>query len=65
MARSKTKEAVDRATPISASRFRVTCLELTNDIARTGRDVVVTTRGYPVARRGSESVMGKGRVMCE
>ena len=50
MARSKSKATVDRATPISASEFKATCLELMDDIARTGRDVVVTKRGHPVVR---------------
>ena len=39
------------ATPvISASEFKATCLELMDDVARTGTDVIVTKHGRPVVR---------------
>ena len=40
----------DQVVRISASVFKATCLELMDDIARTGREVVVTKRGEPVVR---------------
>lgn len=50
MPRSDSKAAVNRAARISASQFKATCLELMDEIARTGCDVVVTKRGQPVVR---------------
>jgi len=50
MPQSESKPVVDRAEHISASQFKATCLERMDDIARTGRDVVVTKRGRPVVR---------------
>ncbi|MCC6245406.1 MAG: type II toxin-antitoxin system Phd/YefM family antitoxin [Gemmatimonadaceae bacterium] len=38
------------APTISASEFKATCLELMDDVARTGTDVIVTKRGRPVVR---------------
>ena len=39
------------ATPvISASEFKATCLELMDDVARTGANVIVTKHGRPVVR---------------
>ena len=35
---------------ISASAFKATCLELMDDVARTGADVIVTKHGRPVVR---------------
>ena len=35
---------------ISASEFKATCLELMDDVARTGTDVIVTKHGRPVVR---------------
>lgn len=35
---------------ISASEFKATCLELMDDVARTGADVIVTKHGRPVVR---------------
>lgn len=35
---------------ISASRFKATCLALLDEVARTGRPVVVTKHGRPVAQ---------------
>ena len=40
------------ATQISASVFKATCLELMDDIATTGSEVVVTKHGRPVVRVG-------------
>ncbi len=40
-----------RKTPhISASEFKATCLELMDDVARTGIDLIVTKHGRPVVR---------------
>jgi prevent-host-death family protein len=38
------------APAISASEFKATCLELMDDVARTGADVIVTKHGRPVVR---------------
>ena len=35
---------------IAAGRFKATCLALLDDVARTGREVVVTKRGKAVAK---------------
>lgn len=35
---------------ISASEFKATCLELMDEVARTGGEMVVTKRGRPVVR---------------
>ena len=35
---------------ISASEFKATCLELMDDVARTGTDLIVTKHGRPVVR---------------
>jgi prevent-host-death family protein len=35
---------------IPAGTFKARCLELMDEVATTGRDVVVTKRGRPVAR---------------
>lgn len=37
---------------ISASVFKATCLELMDDIAATGGEVIVTKHGRPVVRVG-------------
>jgi prevent-host-death family protein len=37
-------------TVISAATFKATCLEVLDQVAETGREVVVTKRGKPVAR---------------
>jgi prevent-host-death family protein len=34
---------------LSAAEFKATCLEVLDQVARTGRGVVVTKRGKPVA----------------
>jgi prevent-host-death family protein len=62
-----------RKTPLpatmSAASFKARCLELMDSVARTGRSVVVTKRGRPVAvlspvreRRGSAYGFMKGRI---
>jgi len=38
------------AKTIPASKFKAQCLALLDSVARTGRSVVVTKRGKPVAR---------------
>ncbi len=40
------------AAHISASVFKATCLELMDDIAATGSEVIVTKHGRPVVRVG-------------
>lgn len=40
------------ATTVSASQFKATCLELMDDIAETGAEIVVTKHGRPVVRVG-------------
>jgi prevent-host-death family protein len=35
---------------IPAGTFKARCLELMDDVASTGREVVITKRGRPVAR---------------
>ena len=35
---------------IAAGEFKATCLSLLDTVARTGRDLVVTKRGKPIAR---------------
>jgi prevent-host-death family protein len=55
---------------MSAADFKARCLELMDSVARTGRSVVVTKRGRPVAvlsparrvRRGSAFGYMKGRI---
>lgn len=41
---------VMKETSIGAGEFKATCLAILDDVARTGRAVVVTKRGKPVAR---------------
>ena len=38
------------ASTISASTFKATCLELMDDVARTGAELIVTKHGRPVVR---------------
>jgi prevent-host-death family protein len=54
---------------MSAAEFKATCLELMDAVERTGRSVVVTKRGHPVAvlspvRATRRSAFGymKGRI---
>jgi len=35
---------------IAAGKFKATCLQLLDDVAQSGRELVVTKRGKPVAR---------------
>lgn len=37
-------------TQISAAKFKATCLDLMDDVDRTGARIVVTKRGRPVAQ---------------
>lgn len=37
-------------TTVAAAEFKARCLELLDEVARTGRPVIVTKRGKPVAR---------------
>ncbi len=37
-------------TTISATEFKATCLELMDEVARTGAEVIVTKHGRPVVR---------------
>lgn len=41
---------VMKPTTISAARFKAECLGLLDRVARTGRSIVITKRGRPVAR---------------
>ncbi|WP_309671862.1 type II toxin-antitoxin system prevent-host-death family antitoxin [Gemmatimonas sp.] len=41
---------------ISASVFKATCLELMDEIAATGSDVIVTKHGRPVVRVGPATI---------
>jgi prevent-host-death family protein len=44
------------APTISASAFKATCLELMDEIAATGGDVIVTKHGRPVVRVGPATI---------
>ena len=66
-----TKVGRGKAPPftISAAEFKATCLELMDAVARTGKSIVVTKRGRPVAmlspaRKPRRSLYGamKGRI---
>jgi prevent-host-death family protein len=35
---------------IAAGAFKARCLQLMDEVAQTGRDVIITKRGRPVAR---------------
>lgn len=39
-----------REVRVPIGRFEVRCLEMLDEVARTGRSIVVTRRGHPVAR---------------
>jgi prevent-host-death family protein len=63
------RNQLDLATVMSAADFKVRCLELMDSVERTGRSVVVTKRGRPVAvlapvreRRASAHGFMKGRI---
>jgi prevent-host-death family protein len=38
------------ATTVGAAQFKARCLELLDEVARTGKPLIVTKRGKPVAR---------------
>lgn len=55
---------------MSATEFRAKCLGLIDEVAETGRDIVITKRGKPVARlvpyrRKPKSLFGMGRGRIE
>jgi prevent-host-death family protein len=52
MVTRKKPDRSDLPATISAAEFKATCLELMDIIGRTGRSVVVTKRGRPVAVLG-------------
>lgn len=72
VANTVTKRSPRRASPpatMSAAHFKARCLELMDAVERTGRSVVVTKRGRPVAmlspvRVAHRSAFGfmKGRI---
>ncbi len=55
---------------MSATEFRARCLGLIDEVAETGREIVITKRGKPVARlvpyrRKPKSLFGIGRGRIE
>ncbi len=46
-------------TSVSASEFKATCLELMDDVARTGRELIVTKYGRPVVRIAAADATGE------
>ena len=55
---------------MSATEFRAKCLGLIDEVAETGREIVITKRGKPVARlvpyrRKPKSLFGMGRGRME
>lgn len=55
---------------MSATDFRARCLGLIDEVAETGREIVITKRGKPVARlvpyrRKPKSLFGMGRGRME
>ena len=55
---------------MSATEFRTRCLGLIDEVAETGREIVITKRGKPVARlvpyrRKPKSLFGMGRGRME
>ena len=47
---NKTIKAPELNKAVNVSELKAKCLGLVADVARTGRDVVITKRGEPVAR---------------
>ena len=45
-----TKNRGETPTQISAAEFKATCLDLMDEVDRTGSPIVVTKRGRPVAQ---------------
>ena len=43
-------EAPDGAMTIKASEFKARCLKLMDEVAETGREIVITKNGRPVSR---------------
>ena len=43
-------EASDGALTIKASEFKARCLKLMDEVAETGREIVITKNGRPVSR---------------
>lgn len=56
------KPSAGRVQEVAASAFKATCLELMDDIARTGREVVVTKHGRPVVRVSAAASSGDSPV---
>ena len=50
MARRKRADGETGTPIVPAGVFKATCLEVMDEVARTGRDVVVTKHGRPVVR---------------
>lgn len=50
MARRKRGDGETGTPIVPAGVFKATCLELMDEVARTGRDIVVTKHGRPVVR---------------
>ena len=44
------REASDGAMTIKASEFKAKCLKLMDEVAETGREIVITKNGRPVSR---------------
>ena len=47
---SNNNEELDGFKTIGASEFKVKCLQLMDEIAETGGEIVITKRGKPVAK---------------
>ncbi|MCY4423573.1 MAG: type II toxin-antitoxin system prevent-host-death family antitoxin [Acidimicrobiaceae bacterium] len=44
------REAPDGAMTIKASEFKARCLKLMDEVAETGKEIVITKNGRPVSR---------------
>ncbi len=44
------REASDGAMTIKASEFKARCLKLMDEVAETGKEIVITKNGVPVSR---------------
>lgn len=47
---SSSYEAPDGALTMKASEFKARCLKLMDEVAETGREIVITKHGRPVSR---------------
>ena len=47
---SNSYEAPDGALTMKASEFKARCLKLMDEVAETGREIVITKHGRPVSR---------------